>query len=215
MSAALIRELPHVQRLALSYARRGSRAQTLAVFALDVRLGGIVRARREPMLAQLRLAWWRDSLVRPREQWPQGDAVLDALREWRDPSGLRSLVSAWEALLVDELGPTDIAQFADGRAAAFSCLAAELGVRDLDRIARAARTFALADLAANMRAGPERDSVIDLGRAQPAVQRLPPALRPLAVLAGLSRSALVRGGMPLLTGPRSMLLALRIGLSGR
>jgi hypothetical protein len=35
---------------------------TLALLALDARLAAILRGRREPIAAQLRLAWWREML---------------------------------------------------------------------------------------------------------------------------------------------------------
>ena len=74
---------------------------------------------------------------------------------------------------------------------------------------------ALADLAANMSDGAERALVVDYGRTVPPTPRLSAALRPLAVLAGLGAAALARGGGPLLSGPGSTLLALRIGMTGR
>jgi phytoene synthase len=40
-------------------------------------------------------------------------------------------------------------------------------------------------------------------------------LRPLAVLSGLARRSLARGGSPLLDGPGAMLLAVRLGIAGR
>ena len=79
---------------------------------------------------------------------------------------------------------------------------------------QAARVWALADLAANISDGEERALVVDYGR--PIVPPpLSASLRPLAVLAGLGAAALDKGGAPLLGGPRSALLALRIGLAGR
>ena len=207
--------LPAPQRLALAYASARSRPATLALLALDTRLAAILRGRREPIATQLRLAWWRDTLVRPASAWPHGEPALDALRGWRDPSGLAALPGAWEALLAETLSPAAIAEFVDGRGQAFACLAGELGASAPDDAAAAARIWALADLAANMAEGPERQLVVDYGRTQPPLPHLPASLRPLAVLAALGRAALERGGGPLLAGPGRMLLALRVGLTGR
>jgi phytoene synthase len=207
-------ELRPPQRLALSYASSRARPATLALLALDARLAAILRGRREPIAAQLRLAWWRDMLARPAAEWPRGEPVLEALRGWRDPTGLSELADGWEALLAEELTPEAIADFAAGRGAAFACLARELGVEAVEVAEEAARLWALADLTANLSDGAERALVVDHGRNL-VPPPLPASLRPLAVLAGLGARAMQRGGAPLLSGPGSALLALRIGLTGR
>jgi len=210
--------LSAINRLALSYAPVRARSATLALLALDERLAAILRGLltfgREPIAAQLRLAWWRDALARPVAEWPRGEPVLEALRGWRDPAGLAALATGWEALLAEDLTPPAIAEFVDGRGQAFACLARELGVEREEDAAQAARLWALADLAANLSDGAERALVVDYGSGL-TLPALPASLRPLAVLAGLGAAALRKGGAPLLDGPGSTLLALRIGLSGR
>ena len=210
----LASDLPQPQRLALTYALAQARPATEALLALDCRLAAILRARREPIAAQLRLAWWRETLTRPAAEWPRGEPVIDALRGWRDPAGLAELAEGWEALLEETLVPEAIAEFAAGRGCAFASLARELGVAEVDRAEQAARIWALADLAANLSDGQERALVVERGRDL-TLPALPATLRPLAVLAGLGMRALRKGGAPLLSGPGSALLALRIGLTGR
>jgi phytoene synthase len=212
--SSLASELPQPQRLALAYAPARARPATEAVLALDARLAAILRARREPIAAQLRLAWWRDVLARPTADWPQGEPVLDALRGWRDPAGLATLAEGWEALLAEAVVPEAIAEFAAARARAFACLAGELGVEPVECAEEAARIWALADLAANLSDGAERALVVECGRDL-APPLLPAAVRSLAVLAGLGARALRKGGAPLLSGPGSVLLVLRVGLTGR
>jgi phytoene synthase len=124
-------------------------------------------------------------------------------------------VEGWEALLADELSPSLIAEFVDGRGQAFAALARELGAQAPEAAAGAARIWALADLAANLSDGAERNLAIAYGRELPAPPRLSASLRPLAVLAGLGAAALAAGGRPLLAGPRDALRALRIGFTGR
>lgn len=215
MSADLVSALPAPQRLALAYAPARARPATLALLALDARLAGVLRGRREPIAVQLRLAWWRDTLARPQKQWPQGEPLIEALRAWRNPACLSTLAEGWEALLADDLTPSAIAEFVDGRGRAFAGLAQELGVHRVEDAAEAARVWALADLASNISDGEERRLVVEYGRSRPPPPRLSASLRPLAVLAGLGTAALARGGQPLLAGPRSALAALRIGLTGR
>lgn len=215
MSSALLADLPPPQRLALAYASSRSRPAILALLALDARLAAILRGRREPIAAQLRLAWWRDMLARPKVEWPAGEPVLEALGAWEQPAGLAALAGGWEALLTKDLAPAAIAEFVEGRAQAFASLARELGAYPPEDAAEAARTWALADLAANISDGAERQLVVDYGRRLTLPPRLSSSLRPLAVLAGLGVAALADGGRPLLAGPKSAITALRIGMTGR
>lgn len=208
-------DLPEGQRLALAYAPRRARSATMVVLALDARLATILRKRREVVLAQVRLAWWREMLARPRAEWPAGDPVLDALAQWTDCRGLVPLVDGWEALLADDLTPGAIHTFIDGRAAAFVALAEELGVANGHAVAGSARIWAAADLAAHLSDQAERRMVIDVGLTLPRSARLSRQMAPLAVLAALGRDALRRDGAALLDGPKSALLALRTGLFGR
>jgi phytoene synthase len=215
MSAELVSRLPAAQRLSLAYCPARSRAPTLALLALDERLSAAIRGRREPIASQMRLAWWRDLLARPPDSWPPGEPVIAAMRGWGDAQSLRPLVDGWEALLSETFAPSVVAEFVDGRVQAFAALARELGVDAVDAAAAAARVWALADLAANLSAATERELVVELARGLAPPPRLPAALRPLAVLAGLGAAALARGGGALLGGPASAFHALRIGLTGR
>ncbi len=116
--------LPPPYRLALAYAPRAAHNATLGLFALDHRLSGIVRGAREPMLAQLKLAWWRDRLLSPPHAWPSGEPLLAALTGWGEhAAGLVGLVDGWEAVLLDE----QQRDLADGRAQACVTLARLLG----------------------------------------------------------------------------------------
>lgn len=215
MTADVIAELPPPQRLALTYASARTRTTTLGLLALDARMAAILHARREPIAAQMRLAWWRDTLALPAPDWPRGEPVLDMLRDWRDASGLAVLAEGWEALLAEDLAPPVIAEFVAARGQAFACLARELGVLATDDAKAAGEVWALADLAAHISDGAEKRTVIEYGLSRLPPPRLSSSLRPLAVLAGLGAAALEKGGAPLLAGPPAMFRALRIGLSGR
>lgn len=207
--------LPAPQRLALTYASGRTRAAHLGLFALDAKLAMILRKRREAVLVQVRLAWWRDMLKTPVRDWPAGDGVLDTLRNWRTPAALVRLVDGWEELLHDDLTPRVIADFVDGRGQAFGALADEVGAARPQDAREAGRLWALADLAANLSDGEERDLVVQYGRGLPVAALLPASLRPVAVLAGLAHAALENGGAKLLSGPKSTFTALRIGFTGR
>lgn len=210
----LVESLPLVQRLALSYAPAAARADTLTLLALDLRLAGIVRRRSEVLLAQLKLAWWRDRLREDPSRWPAGEPLLARLTTWRGGfDGLLELVDGWEVLLAETLSPADMRAFAAGRGAAWAALACQ----SIDpAVAQAGREWALADLALHLRALPEAELAREVAQAEPWQEaRLPRALRPLAVLRGLAGRALHSGSSEVLDGPRAALAALRIGLVGR
>ena len=111
MDAGLEAELSPPLQLALAWAPARARDATLALFALDTRLAGFLRRGGEPLAAQMRLAWWRETLGSPSSAWPRGDPLLDELSGWSDPEQLVALVDGWEGLLADEL---DEAAIIDG-----------------------------------------------------------------------------------------------------
>ncbi|PZQ54961.1 MAG: hypothetical protein DI555_09810 [Novosphingobium pentaromativorans] len=212
----LLPALPQTMRLALAYAPPSARLQTLALLALDQRLAGLLRHSREPMMAQIRLAWWRETLERDAAEWPEGEPLLAALRSWNGGHrALVALVDGWEALTGEApLAPEALEEMVDGRAAAFAGLAAALG-RDAE--AEAARSlgrrWALADLATKLNHPGESVVVRRLAQAEQGRSvRVSRALRALAVLEGLARDNLASGGQG---SARTVLKAMRIGLLGR
>ncbi len=204
-----------MQRLALAYAPRRCRSVTLALFALDGRLAACVRRGREPIVAQLRLAWWRDVLAKPVAEWPSGDLVLDQLRDWDNPAPLSELAVGWEALLAEELDAGDIAEFCDARGHAFVQLARQIHVNASDGAMIAGKLNAAADLIEHLSDDAERNLVKKYARdLRPP--RLPSALRPLQILAELSATVIERGTSGgLIAGRRDALRAIRIGVFGR
>lgn len=209
------------ERLALGYAPASIRPIIAAMLALDQRLAGIVAQRREVLLAQMRLAWWRDHLQAGAEgQVPAGDAVLDALvQHWGAAmTQLTPLVDGWEELLADPpLPPSAASRFAEGRAAAWAAAAELAGAEDEPMCVRkAGRLWALADLASHMSDRNERDTVLEQARAEPSQPiRLSRAMRPLAVLSGLARQSIERGGRASIESRRDFIIVMRLGMFGR
>lgn len=212
--------LPLPQRLALNYAPARVRAPTAALFAFDTRLSELVAKANEPLLAQLRLAWWRDELGKPPAERAKGDPVLDSLGEtWAgEERALAGLVDGWEQLVGEAPLPgSALEAFAQGRADAFAALARLAGEQAAEEAARGAGTvWALADFVSRASDEEERQAALALaqGVAREAAP-LPRPLRPLAVLRGLARRALAAGGAPLVTRRRDILAALRLGMTGR
>lgn len=214
-------QLPPLSRLALAYAPARARADWLTLLALDARLAGLVRQAREPMLAQLRLAWWRDRFTADPETWPKGDPLLARLADWGEPvRALAKLVDGWEALLGEAPLPAEaLEEFAAGRIAALAALAYRMGARDPVVVALG-RRWAFADLALHLGDPAERTvAAALLNAAAPAAgaarPRAPRPLRPLALLAGLSERAVRRGAADALSGPGALLAAIRLGFTGR
>lgn len=213
-----VEALPLPLRLALSYAPRSSRAQVAALWQLDQRLAAILQARGEAIIAQIKLAWWRDRLGEDPAIWPAGEPLLAQLQTGKvAPREFLPLVDGWEALLGEELTAAAVDEFAAGRAAAWQAVANAFADPDAATMAATlAREISYFDLAAHLDSEAEAAAARKLALAckwHPA--RLPRALRPLAVIHALSRRALSRGAPELLDGPRAGLLALRIGLFGR
>lgn len=214
-SEALLATLPTLQRLALAYAPAKARVPTLALLALDTRLAGLLRNSREPMLAQLRLAWWRENLLRDRREWPAGEPILQALASWQKSHGaLTALVDGWEALTgTAPLPPTALDVMASGRGAAFAALAGIIGKdADIEAAARLGKAWALADLAQRLTHPDEHNAARELMEgADRGVPHLSRAMRPLVVLHGLAQRQLA--GVE--HSPTALLLALRLGWFGR
>lgn len=209
--------LPPEADLALAWSAPKVRAPLTTAFQLDRRLARIVARTTEPMLGQMRLAWWRGALGQPVAERPQGDAVLDAIGvHWAGrEAALIAMVDAWEILVTAEtLGESELAAFGAGRAAFFGALVEGLGPQKLARVAAAGRCWALADAAASVSDKTEQARLIAAAlaeRPEPGV-RLPSSLRGLAVLEALARRALRRGGRPLLEGRGAALAALRAAI---
>lgn len=213
---AFLAALPLERRLALAYAPARVRTFWLGLFALDARLGAVVHSAHQPLLAQIKLAWWRDELNKPPAARPVGEPLLALIEAWGDQTaGLRALVDGWEVLLGD--APLDsgaMLQVADARAQACASLAVRLGLAAAEpEVSRAARGWALAELAAALTDPDQQAEAAGLITQQDWRRvSLPREFRPLLVLHGLA--ARQRGGGPLIPGPRAGLRAVRLGLLG-
>ncbi|PLK27750.1 squalene/phytoene synthase family protein [Novosphingobium sp. TH158] len=216
MDPVLLDSLPPLSRLALSYAPAAARADWLTLLALDARLAGVVRQAREPVLAQIRLAWWRERLEQDPADRPRGEPLLARLAEWPDGGrGLEPLVDGWEALLEEPpLSQSAVERFAAGRAGAVVALASRLGA-DVGGLDETSRRWALADLACHLGAHEERAVVQAMLRAVPATVAGDRALRPLLVLERVTCRAAIKSSADALTSPMALLVAMRAGLLGR
>jgi len=180
------------ERLAIAYALSQMRAAWAGLLALDRRLADAARADREPIMIQLRLAWWRERFGEPASAWPAGEPLLAVLSAWdRERAALAGLVDGYEARNVGEDGGAELAR---ARLAAISALA---------RLSGAAEDSAIRDAAAQW---------LGLPDAPPKHARLPRAMRPLAILRGMALREASGDAVP---AWRAFLVILRAGLLGR
>lgn len=180
------------ERLAVAYAPRAAQPLWQGFLALGHRLADAAREGREPLMIQLRLAWWRDRFDQPVSEWPASEPLLALLEPWdAERAALRGLVDGWEALVVGEDGG---AALDAARVNTVLALARLCGVSDHEPVRRAAAEW------------------LGLQPPAPPAPRLPKALRPLAILRGLA----LRGTKEGAASPLSdYLTLLRIGTFGR
>ena len=113
--SSLGEELRHHDRdrfVCALFAPAAARESLFAVYAFDREIGRIVESMREPVLARMRLQWWRDALPRiaaaspPRH--PIADSVAAAIRgHGLDPRSFDRLLDARDAQI--DGPPTDMA----------------------------------------------------------------------------------------------------------
>lgn len=181
--------------LAVLYAPVAARAAVAAILALDDALADVVRQAREPALAQLRYAWWRERLAALDSEAPPAMPVLADLAAHALPRGvsgaaLADLVDGWEALAAAEtLDAAAIDAFAAGRGATLFALLARACGAHKPPVA-AGEGWALADLAGNLGDPVEVAAVRAVANARLAAvrsYRWPRSLRTLGAMALLAR----------------------------
>lgn len=208
--------LPPEADLALAWSPPAVRGPMAAAFQLDRRLARIVARTTEPMLGQMRLAWWREALGKPVTDRPRGDVVLDAISaEWVGrEAALATMVDAWEVLVIaDQLDRDAINAFGMQRSAFFAALEADLRPAEAEKVAVAGFRWALADAGCSVSDVVERALLIEAGLARSAPPgRMPRSLRGLAVLNALAFRALQRGGRPMMEGRGAPLVAMRAAI---
>jgi len=208
--------LPSEAVLALAWSSPEVRGPLSIALQLDQRLARIVARTTEPMLGQMRIAWWREALGKPVEQRPRGDAVLDAIgSHWAGREALLiAMVDAWEVFVTAErLGPAEIETFGSSRGAFFAALGGTRAAGGEARVAAAAFRWAVADAAAAMSNPDERRLLIEAGLARGDRRGpMPPGLRGLALLDSLAIRAMKRDGLPLMEGRAASLAALRAAI---
>ncbi len=164
-AAIVERDDPHLHATAL-FAPEPSRSRLKVLYAFDIELSRAAASSTEPLIARMRLQWWRDVVeAAARGAEPLAHEVAGPLahllRQGALPAeGLEALIAARETELEGSFDEAVFAQWADDRFGALAALAAHLltdGHRESVAGARSAgpvlaAAFALRRLAAG-RAG--------------------------------------------------------------
>jgi 15-cis-phytoene synthase len=93
------------QNLALAYTPAAIRPAFAVHLALDNKWRGIFETGREPLIGQMKLAWWREALEKPENERPKGEPLLAVLAAAGHPMLLSSalqLLDAWEAIITHD-----------------------------------------------------------------------------------------------------------------
>lgn len=94
--------------MAVAYARKDLRQALSILLEFDNRLMAIAAKGHEPVLKQLRLAWWREQLEKP-ESAPRSEPLLERIASAKEAGGLVSalqkLVEAWEHIIAADGDP--------------------------------------------------------------------------------------------------------------
>jgi 15-cis-phytoene synthase len=174
-------DLTPPQRLAVAYAPVAFRGAFALLLRLDARFADVVGKASEPMIGQMKLAWWREALFCDPAAQPKGEPLLREYRQYRGQipdAALEKLHSAWEGLLVEGQWSQDAVQtFAGLRCdAIFGAYAAIASVTADVRCLGV--EWAANDL--RMQFGKR---ACDLAEAEKAAVSSARALRPLTILA--------------------------------
>jgi phytoene synthase len=219
-------ELDPDRTLALTYVPAERRPALAALWRLDAALGAVLAGGREPLISQIKLAWWRDSLAKLDQAPPPAEPVLQEVAKHVLPRGIKGsqlarMEEGWSILLAGEaLTASDLDNYSGSRGALlFRHSSQLLGIQMNARVKRAGEGWALADLARHSNA---IDAAAALAAARErlsdvAAQRWPKSLRPLGMLAMLARRDVDRGlESPEPQGtPGRMVRMLRHRLTGR
>ena len=130
-AAIVARDDPHLHATAL-FAPEPARSRLMVLYAYDVELSRAAAASKEPLIARMRLQWWRDvveaagSGAEPPAQEVAGP-LCELLRDRALPAdAVEALIAAREAELDGDFDQARFAGWADARFGALTGLAAHL-----------------------------------------------------------------------------------------
>ncbi len=136
-------------RLAIAYAPADLRAAFALLLNFDDRLANIVGRANEPMIAQMKLAWWREAILREPAARPKGEPIFQLLGDLSvadTDAAMLQLIDSWGLLLsVDEWTHDTLESFGALRSAAIFGSYARW-IRSHDDVSAMGEAWALDDL---------------------------------------------------------------------
>jgi phytoene synthase len=209
--------------LLLSYAPPETRDWHRLAWVIDERLAHVVRTVREPAIAAIRMAWWREALAAHDLSKGKSEPLVEAWRaQPRNAAAdqaVEQMINGW-SVLADGAALTveDMRAYAEGRGSGlFRLLTADGDSNFAEGLERAGALWALWDLAGHVsdvklaaQAMDLAHSYADLGYSLPK-QR---GLRPLRLALGIAQRDVVKGHIPSGGfGPRHYIHLLWMGLA--
>lgn len=218
--------LPPLAVLLAAHAASGQTERHRALWAFDARLAKVARTTSEPMIGQMRLAWWNDVIddaagIKGQNLKGTGEPVVDAMRATGaiQAPGLSAVIDGWEVLVVEpEIDLLGLRDYAVGRGGGLFRALADASEAP-DWLIAAGQVWALWDLAGHV--GDEALATAALELAQTLLPQVDGAdwtrdWKPLRIAFTLARQDVAEGrGAP--TGISRALAwrLLRIALVGR
>ncbi|HEX6374378.1 MAG TPA: squalene/phytoene synthase family protein [Allosphingosinicella sp.] len=177
--------------LALTYVPAKRRAAVGALWRLDAALGAALTGGREPIIARIKLAWWREALERLDREPAPAEPVLRDLADHVLPavSGaeLARMEEGWAVLpSAETLGADELRLYAERRGGLLFRYTARLLGGNAEGLEPAGEAWALIDLARHCATAEDADVAVAAARERRLDRRWPARLRPLGMLAALA-----------------------------
>lgn len=202
----MVNDLPlsPLGQLMLGYAAPQQRPLHRLCWALDARLAGIFKSVRDPGLAAIRYAWWRDALVQDDHSKGRGDPLVDAWRAYGVTPTHRALqeqmIDGWAHLIgLERFDDQPLRCFAEARGAGLFTLLASAEVPPSNTPLRdAGALWALWDLAGRVARDDAAQTCLDVAAtyAAGAMQRELAASKPIRLMTRLACADVRRRRLP-------------------
>jgi 15-cis-phytoene synthase len=217
-------ELDPDRQLALAYVAVARREAIRALWTLDAAIGAVLSGGREPMISQIRLAWWRQELERLDNSTAPAEPVLRTVQKHVLPLGisgaeLSKMEEGWSVLLSpDPLTPDDLRTYGEMRGGLLFAFSARiLGGEAGEPVRRGGEAWALVDLARHSNPQDARAALTEARSRSGGRTGWPSRLRPIGMLSVLARrdSKGEAGSLEAQGAPARMLRMLRHRITGR
>ena len=192
--------------LLVSYARPQARDWHRLAWVIDERLAHVVRTIREPAIAAIRMAWWREALAAHDLSKGKSEPLVEAWRtiprSFDADQAVEQMINGW-SVLADGAALTvdDLRSYAEGRGSGlFGLLAADCDSSSVESVRRAGALWALWDFAGHVSDGQLAAQAIELAQSyvrQGAALPRGRDYKPLYLALGVASRDVERGRIPL------------------